>query len=296
MPENNCNAAKTNLSPAESDKTTETLGGICDETRTGNESKAVRSLLSRLPNAFLCLLAMLLLDVFIVGYPKTGVHVTGQMAHIVRARGQGTAEISDLSQVTPFIYMLDSHNIPYDANQPHNPRIFLSHDVKDLLPSGGKYIYILRDPLDVFNAFVPFMRSLMKFQMAESVLFCIWIFGTRYSAIPGTDYFTHVSKWWEHRDDPNVMFVSYDDVVYNKPQAEKKLADFMGIEIDDKQLQEIQQVSKIQSNHKYMVENDDKFNSLVISRVWNEKFGFPPRLLPFLICNENIVLVCGCPR
>ena len=42
------------------------------------------------------------------------------------------------------------------------------------------------------------------------------------------DYFDHLVSWWPHRNEHNVLFLKYEDMKKNLPEAISKIASFMG--------------------------------------------------------------------
>ena len=41
----------------------------------------------------------------------------------------------------------------------------------------------------------------------------------------------HVSEWWEHKNDANVLFIWYEDLLKDTAKAIKKIANFLGINL-----------------------------------------------------------------
>ncbi len=41
------------------------------------------------------------------------------------------------------------------------------------------------------------------------------------------DYFEHVLGWWKHRDDPNVLFIKYEDMQKDLHSSIEKIARFL---------------------------------------------------------------------
>ncbi|XP_020627277.1 sulfotransferase family cytosolic 1B member 1-like isoform X2 [Orbicella faveolata] len=53
--------------------------------------------------------------------------------------------------------------------------------------------------------------------------------------------FDHVLSWWKHRDDPNILFLTYEGRIKNPADAGDKIAKFIGKEISPQTLDLIDQ-------------------------------------------------------
>ena len=47
------------------------------------------------------------------------------------------------------------------------------------------------------------------------------------------DYFDHLVSWWPHRNDNNVLFLKYEDMKQNLPQAVRQIASFLKANLSD---------------------------------------------------------------
>jgi hypothetical protein len=55
---------------------------------------------------------------------------------------------------------------------------------------------------------------------------------------PGT-WCEHLRSWWPHRNDPNVLFLDYDDLVTDPPAALRRVAAHCGLALDERDLPRI---------------------------------------------------------
>ena len=51
--------------------------------------------------------------------------------------------------------------------------------------------------------------------------------------IDGGVQFDHIASWWEHRDDPNVLFVHYDDLKADLDGQMRRVSAFLDIPVDE---------------------------------------------------------------
>lgn len=94
-----------------------------------------------------------------------------------------------------------------------------------------KYIYIARNPKEVaisqyeiLKTKKPFPNNLMiGFNGNWDEFFECFIKGNAYYG----SWFDHVTEWWAHRDDENVLFLWYEDLLRDLPAAIRKIATFL---------------------------------------------------------------------
>ena len=46
-----------------------------------------------------------------------------------------------------------------------------------------------------------------------------------------TTYFDHILSWWAHRDSPNILFLKYEDIKKDLPEAITKIAAFLRVDL-----------------------------------------------------------------
>lgn len=75
--------------------------------------------------------------------------------------------------------------------------------------------------------------------------------------IPFGDYFDTVQSWYERRNDPNVLFLTYEGLKVDPKGHVLKIAEFLGTQYKDKLENDSQMLEKIvkHSSFDYMKEN-----------------------------------------
>ncbi|KAG0443395.1 hypothetical protein HPB47_014967 [Ixodes persulcatus] len=74
-----------------------------------------------------------------------------------------------------------------------------------------KYLYIARNPYDCCVSFFYHTKGLPRYNFADGTFdefFEMFIEGK----VDTGDYFDNLLSWYEHRNDPNVLFLTYEDL------------------------------------------------------------------------------------
>lgn len=232
-------------------------------------------------------------DVIITTAPKTGTTLLQFMAHLIRSGGD--MNFTDLCDVAPWIlanplYKGDASAVP----QAWPPRIFKNHQSLAEF-KGGRHIVILRDPSDVLKSWysfcmerrIVFMRRNGYFHLAASLFglpdsVAEWWFGDtwktelefqrsslgwRRDMSFGLDLLSYYVEFWHARHDPNVLLLSYEDVVSDRAQYAQAVAKFMGVKISPEQMDQVVQMT----SKAFMLSHIDKFDGSAYSSLINAK-------------------------
>ncbi len=175
---------------------------------------------------------------------------------------------TDIDEVVPWIDAAYDVGIDLDAEHKYQPRCFKCNSRFEVCPKGGKYIVIYREPCASFYSLFNFFKG-KYFQPGEVTLdeFVKNMFSSQMRQI---NYFEHFLSWWPKRNDQNVLFVLYEDMLEDLESAVRVVASFMGI--DDEA--SITNAVKM-STFGYMKEYQDKFATHLTSRCRNKAVGVP---------------------
>ncbi|XP_078000556.1 amine sulfotransferase-like [Glandiceps talaboti] len=197
-------------------------------------------------------------DVFVVTFPKSG---TSWMALSLRELYQGNWGMSKIGDGEENELMFDMMLSPdaetkvfdgkledlrqdfiKNASSYPSPRLFRSHLPSRIFPvqlvheNGGKIIYVSRNPKDACNSFYHFAKSFLHGEFEES-----WEKMVEYNFLAGEvpfgPWFDHVTDWYQHGLDLNVLHVTYEEMKTSYKETLKKVADFIQRPVTDQDLQ-----------------------------------------------------------
>jgi hypothetical protein len=131
-----------------------------------------------------------------------------------------------ITQVSPWFERSLKDGTTYDALP--SPRVFKSHLSYRKIPRGPcKYLYVARDGKDVAVSYYHFYTTHMGFKGTFEEFFELFLKGQVHYG----SWFRHVRGWWQHRDDPNVLFLRYEDLAADLPGSLRKISAFCGFPI-----------------------------------------------------------------
>jgi hypothetical protein len=163
-------------------------------------------------------------DLFIVTYPRSG--TTWMQMILYQLASDGKLDFEHIYQVCPYFEVSRGKSNGF-AGVPW-PRTFKSHLPYRDIPRGCKYLYVARNGKDVAVSYYHFSRSHLEFRGTFDEFFDLFMQGK----LEGGSWFKHVKGWWEHRHDPNVQFLRYEDLVHDLERSLHRIAAFCDLEIE----------------------------------------------------------------
>ncbi len=88
----------------------------------------------------------------------------------------------------------------------------------------------------------------------------------------GNNYWAHLLSWWEQRDNPDVLLMSYEHMIDDPVLAIRRLARFSGIPLDDALLS----LTLERSSLAFMLAHKDRFDDLMMREASERLCGIPP--------------------
>ncbi|CAN8006244.1 unnamed protein product [Ixodes hexagonus] len=162
-------------------------------------------------------------DVILVTYPKSGTHWLSQIVVLVLNKGRSPRDLQDLARQVPAI---EYHGV---AASDRSPRLLCTH-----LPFGqlkydknAKYIYVARNPWDICVSFYHHVKQLPHYGFLDGT-FEDFVEAFLKSKVGQLDHLDHVLSGYARRDEPNVLFLTYEELRADTAGAVLKLARFLG--------------------------------------------------------------------
>jgi len=203
-------------------------------------------------------------DVFIVTPPKCGTTWMQQIVHGLRTRG--SMDFDEISRVVPWINMAHDMGIDIYAPQVANPKAFKTHSKLNEVPKGGKYIVVVRDPCDALVSDYHFLGEMFFDKNSVSLEEF-----AREDFIPDRGVHKHILAFWEQRNEENVLALCYENMKTDLPGTIERVAEFIGIELDE----ELKQIVLKQSDIKFMQEHKSQFEDHLIRKARSAAMRLP---------------------
>jgi peroxiredoxin len=161
-------------------------------------------------------------DIFIVTYPRSG--TTWMQMILYQLTTEGKMDFPHITTVCPWFERSLKDGKAYDALP--SPRVFKSHLSYRKVPKGPcKYLYVARDGKDVAVSYYHFYTTHMGFKGTFDEFFERFLQGEVHYG----SWFRHVRAWWEHRDDTNVLFLRYEELMDDLPGTLRRIGAFCGL-------------------------------------------------------------------
>ena len=199
-------------------------------------------------------------DIFITTYPKCGTTWTQYLVWLIQNNGEPLSASQTISEVSPHLEEVGKEPISNLAK----PRIIKTHLPYNLTPyhPEANYIYVARNPFDCAVSLYHHTRGFIKhYNFADGTFddfFECFITGE----VDFGDYFDNLVPWYQHKDDHNVLFLTYEQMKYNIRKAILEIANFLG-EKYIKIIQNEQTLNKIiaHSSFKSMSKKQERWSS-----------------------------------
>ncbi|XP_041089817.1 amine sulfotransferase-like [Polyodon spathula] len=174
---------------------------------------------------------------------------------IYAADDPGAAEYQTTFERAPW---LEFQRKGQDYNARPSPRLFASHLPYYLVPKAlrnkkAKVIYIARNPKDVMVSYFHFEKIMVKMEKTKD--FSSFMDKYLNGNVMGSSWFDHVRGWYSHRDQFEILFMTYEEMIKDLRGAVLKICTFLGKRLEDSAVDEIVK----QATFKNM-KNDPKAN------------------------------------
>jgi len=205
-------------------------------------------------------------DVVVSAYFKAGtnwiMHVCHQICHL------GVADFEHIQDVIPWPDAAEPRfwiNV-HDNNARQTPtglRVIKSHLAPSHIPinASAKYIAVTRDPKDCAASAYHFFKSLVFGATMPPPEVWLAHFRSEEPNFGRWDVFT--DEWYRLRQNPNVLFLCFEDVKRDSMGTIVQIARFLGVSLSDEQLERIAHLTSVEAmkaiNHKFYPARQNRF-------------------------------------
>jgi len=188
-------------------------------------------------------------DIFVVSYPKCG---TTWMQNIVYQLAKGDMDFPHINAVALHLEE-DVMGSNLNLESLPSPRLFKSHLSYDSILKGrGKYIYVMRNGLDAAVSYFHHYVALRRFQADFNFFFRLFMTGK----VAYGSWFDHVAGWLSHKDDLDILFVKYEDLLEDLEGNIRRIAEFCNFPVDEARIQTAVERSRFE----FMKAHGDQFD------------------------------------
>ncbi|XP_054711074.1 sulfotransferase 1C2-like, partial [Uloborus diversus] len=181
-------------------------------------------------------------DLFVVSYPKCGTTWLQNIIACIHRDGQPFQSAQEFFTLTPCPQIVGVEAV----EKMKRPGAIKYHLPYHMMPmsSEAKYIFIARNPKDCCVSFYHFTENVIGYEFQEGefdVFFELFVEGKTDFG----DYFDYLLSWYEHRNDPNVLFITYEELKKDTKTNVFRIAEFMdpqykeALEKDEKLLEDV---------------------------------------------------------
>jgi hypothetical protein len=197
-------------------------------------------------------------DVFIVTYPRSG--TTWMQMILYQLTTDGSMDIPHISEYCPWFERSLRSGRGFETRP--SPRIFKSHLPYRRIPKGPcKYIYVARDGKDVAVSYYHLCRAYTGLETPFDEFFQRYLRGS----VESGSWFEHVKGWWRHRNDSNVLFLTYEELTRDLEGCIRRIADFCGLEVSADRFPQIVERSRF----RFMKEHESVFDP-AMETLWEQ--------------------------
>ncbi|XP_060529473.1 luciferin sulfotransferase-like [Cylas formicarius] len=228
-------------------------------------------------------------DVWICSFPKTGTTWTQEMVWMIMHDLDFEGGQVNLGQRSPFLEVsaiYDFRNLMRNnkdfvpppflqdslkfVKEQENPACIKTHLPFHLLPldiqsgrKNPKIIYVARNPKDTCVSYYHHSRALEGYTGTFDDFVRLFLAGKLNFA----PYWDHVLRYWEKREQSNVLFVKYEDMKLDLPGVIRKVASFLGKNLSAEQVAALSNHLSFENmknnpavNYEMVTELNKKFN------------------------------------
>ncbi|GBL76571.1 Sulfotransferase family cytosolic 1B member 1 [Araneus ventricosus] len=164
-------------------------------------------------------------DIILTSYPKTGSNWLQYIVLQIISKGEYFPSLNDcLYSKVPLMELMG----PEAIDNMRGSRIYRTHYRYDVVQKNpkSKVLYIYRKPEDTLISWCHFYQSVQEEQINLDEFFEDFLEGK----VQYGNYFDHVLSYLAHKDDDNLLLISYEKLHANRKEEILRMAKFLGEE------------------------------------------------------------------
>ncbi|NXN16722.1 ST3A1 sulfotransferase, partial [Indicator maculatus] len=179
-------------------------------------------------------------DIFLATYPKSGTVWTQNILSLIMYEGHrnGTENIDTMERIPWLEYNVNDK----DYAQFPLPRVFATHlpyylVPRDLRNKRASIIYVTRNPKDVMVSYYHFSKYVNTLEEIPDFN----LFMERFLAgkVLASSWIDHVSGWYSHAEDFNILFLTYEEMKKDLRSAVLKICKFLGKKLSEEEVHSV---------------------------------------------------------
>uniref|UniRef100_A0A8C6S7B9 Sulfotransferase n=1 Tax=Neogobius melanostomus TaxID=47308 RepID=A0A8C6S7B9_9GOBI len=182
-------------------------------------------------------------DVFVVTYPKSGTVWLQQILLLLDSKGDmDSIAKKAVFSITGLVPWIESNGQVQMFVKAESPRYRVTHlpyhlMPKELILKKGKVIYVARNPKDVLVSFYCFhkMAKMLETPKGFDEFFDKFMRGE----VGSGSWFEHIKGWISHKDDLNMLFITYEEMIQDLHTAVRRIAEFLEADLTQDQLNSV---------------------------------------------------------
>ncbi len=217
-------------------------------------------------------------DVFVSTFSKSGTNWMMQISHQIAWHGEGEYENIHDAVSWPDIpgkrnekVAAPLHSDLIKKLSPTGMRVIKTHLSAHYVPFNekAKYLVVVRDPKEIFVSSYPFIGSLAGPIMPSVDVWFDMFLTKNWSMNFGNTWAEHTASYWELRNKPNVLVISFSKLKHDPETGIRRVAETLGVNLTEDELAKVVEKSSFQ----YMQEINHKYNLIPDSTLpWGSDF------------------------
>jgi len=166
-------------------------------------------------------------DIFVATYPKCGTTWAQYILYLLLRNG---APLPAGQLIGNHVPHLEEVGAEFVEALPE-PRAMKTHFSFEMTPmnADARYISVARNPFDCAVSFYHHTRGFERHYRFSSGTFDDFFECFLAGEVDWGDYFDTLASWFAHREDSNVLFLTYEDMKLDSKKAVADIASFLGV-------------------------------------------------------------------